>query len=166
MKWITRSNAKVDRVACPWLIQRFIDPAAEFMFVHEERLVEAARRENAVPFDAPRIKEVPLNHRGARCTFEAILSDYQLHDPGLTRLGLIVRSADVRGQEHVAQEGTGLKAIAQGFASLGISDHERLAKMFPVYDALFEYEQRVKRNAPTMWCVMNGRQTRKRENSL
>jgi hypothetical protein len=78
------------------------------MFVDEERLLEAAQRENALPFDAPRISEVPLNHRGKCCTFEAILSDYRLHDAGLARLGLIVRAADVRGQEHVAKEGTGL----------------------------------------------------------
>ncbi len=152
MKWVTRKNVKVDRVACPWLIRRFVDPTAEFMFVDEERLLEAAQRENALPFDAPRISEVPLNHRGKCCTFEAILSDYRLHDAGLARLGLIVRAADVRGQEHVAKEGTGLKAIAHGFASLGISDHERLAKMFPVYDALLEYEQRVRRSVPTI-CV-------------
>jgi hypothetical protein len=152
MKWVTRENVKVDRVACPWLIRRFVDPEAEFMFVGEERLLEAARRENAVAFDAPRIKGVPLNHRGKCCTFEAIVSDYKLYDQGLTQLGLIVRAADVRGQERVAKEGTGLKAIAHGFASLGISDHERLAKMFPLYDALLEYEQRVRRNVPTI-CV-------------
>ena len=152
MKWVTRKNVKVDRVACPWLIQRFVDPTAEFMFVDEERLIEAAWRENAVAFDALRIQGVSLNHRGKCCTFEAILSDYKLHDQGLIRLGLIVRAADVRGQEHVAKEGTGLKAIAHGFSSLGIPDHERLAKMFPIYDALFEYEQRVRRSVPTI-CV-------------
>ena len=151
MKWITRANVKVDRVACPWLIRRFIDPQAEFLFVSEERLIEAAKREHATAFDAPRIKEVPLNHREKCCTFEAILSDYKLRDPGLARLALIVRSADVRGQEHVAKEGTGLKAIAHGFASLGIPDHERLAKMFPMYDALFEYGQRVRRSVPDLW---------------
>jgi hypothetical protein len=151
MKWITRNNVKVDRVACPWLIRRFIDPAAEFLFVPEERLVEAAQRESAVPFDAPRIKQIFLNHRGVHCTFEAILSDYGLHDPGLTGLGLIVRAADVRGQEHVAKEGTGLKAISNGLASMGIPDQERLTKMFPIYDALFEYEHKRKLTVPVMW---------------
>lgn len=142
MKWITRSNVKVDRVACPWLIQRFVDPAAEFLFVPENDLLEAAKREGAIPFDAPRLPEVKLNHRGQRCSFEAILEDYKLTDPALARLALIVRAADVKGQEHVAAEGLGLRALAEGFAALGISDEERLARQFPVYDALYEYSRR------------------------
>ncbi len=139
MKWITRENVKVDRVACPWLIQRFVDPDAQFLFVPEEKLLAAARGQNAIPFDATRLREVKLNHRGDRCTFEAILEDYKLADPALHRLGLIVRAADVKGQEHVAPEGLGLRAIAHGFAQLGISDEERLARQFPVYDALYAY---------------------------
>jgi len=94
VKWITRSNAKVDRVACPWLILRFIDARAEFLFVAEDQLLETARREGAIPFDATRFPEVKLNHRGERCTFEAILEDYKLNDPALRRLSLIVRGAD------------------------------------------------------------------------
>ncbi len=139
MKWITRANVKVDRVACPWLIKRFVDPEAEFLFVPEDKLLEAARRENATPFDASRLPEVKLNHRGNRCTFEAILEDYHLTDGALQRLGLIVRTADVKGQEHVAPEGLGLRALAEGFAQMGISDQERLARQCPVYDALYEY---------------------------
>jgi len=139
MKWVTRSNVKVDRVACPWLIRRFIDPQAEFLFVPEEQLLDAARKEGAMPFDATRFPEVKLNHRGERCSFEAILEDYRLADPALQRLALIVRGADVTGQEHVAPESLGLRAIAHGFAATGISDEERLAKEFPIYDALFEY---------------------------
>lgn len=142
MKWITRSNVKVDRVACPWLIQRFVDPAAEFLFVPENELLETAKREAAIPFDAPRLPEVKLNHRGQRCSFEAILEDYELTDPALARLALIVRAADVKGQEHVAAEGLGLRALAEGFAALGISDEERLARQFPVYDALYEHSRR------------------------
>jgi hypothetical protein len=142
MKWITRSNVKVDRVACPWLIRRFVDPAAEFLFVPEGELLAAARRENAVPFDAPRLAEVKLNHRGERCSFEAILEDYKLADPALARLALIVRAADVKGQEHAAPEGLGLRALAEGFALSGIPDEERLARQFPVYDALYEYARR------------------------
>ncbi len=141
MKWITRRNIKVDRVACPWLILRFIDPAAEFMFVAEDELVNTARKEDAIPFDAPRLSEVKLNHRGERCTFEAIIEDYRLSAPGLPRLALIVRAADIKGQEHVAPEGLGLRAIADGFASLGLSDEERLARQFPVYDALYEHSR-------------------------
>jgi hypothetical protein len=139
MKWITRSNVKVDRVACPWLIRRFIDPQAEFLFVPENLLLETARKIGATPFDASRIPEVQLNHRGERCTFEAILEDYGLNDSTLHRLALIVRGADVKGQEHVAPESAGLRAIAHGFALAGISDEERLAREFPIYDALYEY---------------------------
>ena len=139
MKWITRSNVKVDRVACPWLIRRFVDSRAEFLFVPEDQLLDTARKENAIPFDATRFPEVKLNHRGERCTFEAILEDYKLTDQALHRLALIVRGADVRGQEHICPESLGLRAIAHGFALTGLSDEERLAKEFPIYDALYEY---------------------------
>ena len=139
MKWITRSNVKVDRVACPWLIRRFIDAHAEFLFVPEDQLLDAARKEGATPFDATRFSEVRLNHRGERCTFEAILEDYKLTDPALHRLAPIVRGADVKGQEQVSPESLGLRAIAQGFALTGISDEERLTREFPVYNALYEY---------------------------
>jgi len=88
MKWITRAHIKVDRVACPWLIRRFIDPEAQFLFVEESQLLEIAARENAIPFDAPRLSEVTLNHRGMRCSFEAIVEDYQLQAPGAGALGL------------------------------------------------------------------------------
>jgi len=141
MRWITRENIKVDRVACPWLITRFVDEAAEFLFVPEADLLETARRESAIPFDATRLAEVILNHRGDRCTFEAILEDFHLSNPALERLGRIVRAADVKGQESVAPEGLGLRAMAQGFAALGLSDEERLRRQFPMYDALYAYAQ-------------------------
>jgi hypothetical protein len=143
MKWITRRNVKVDRVACPWLIRRFIDSEAEFLFVDEDKLLGMAEREQAIPFDAPRLPQVKLNHRGERCSFEAIVEDYRLAARGLTRLALIVRAADIKGQEHIASEGIGLRAIAEGFAGMGISDEERLARQFPVYDALYEYCRRL-----------------------
>ena len=139
MKWITRSNVKVDRVACPWLIRRFVDSQAEFLFVPEDKLLDTARKEEAIPFDANRFPEGMLNHRGERCTFEAILEDYKLTDPALHPLALMVRGADVKGQEHVSPESLGLRAIAHGFAVTGISDEERLAREFPLYDALHEY---------------------------
>jgi len=132
----------VDRVACPWLIRRFIDPAAEFLFVDEADLLSTAARENATPFDAPRLSLLKLNHRGDRCTFEALIEDYNLRQSGLDRLALIVRAADIKGQEHVAAEGLGLRAIAEGFAAMGLPDDERIAKQAPVYDALLEYCQR------------------------
>jgi len=139
MRWITRENIKVDRVACPWLIKRFVDREAQFIFVPEAELLAAAKREDATPFDATRFTEVVLNHRGDRCTFEAILEDFHLSDPALQRMGHIVRAADVKGQESVAPEGLGLRAIAQGFAALGLSDDERLRQQFPMYDALYAY---------------------------
>jgi hypothetical protein len=143
MKWITRKNVKVDRVACPWLIQRFVDQDAEFIFVEEDKLLGTAESMKAIPYDAPRIAEIKLNHRGQRCTFEAIIEDYKLDDPALERLALIVRAADVKGQEQAASEGIGLRSIAEGFAAMGLSDEERLARQFPVYDALYEYTQRL-----------------------
>jgi len=141
MKWITRRNIKVDRVACPWLIKRFVDPQAEFLFVEEKDLLEQAKQQDAIPFDAPKIDAIKLNHRGPKCTFEAIVEDYKVGDPAVSRLALIVRSADIKGQEGVAAEGIGLRSIAQGFAALGLSDTDRLARQFPVYDALYAYVQ-------------------------
>ena len=129
----------MDRVACPWLIRRFIDAQAEFLFVPEDQLLDTACRQKAIPFDATRFPEVKLNHRGERCTFEAILEDYKLSDPALQCLALIVRGADIKGQEHGSLESLGLRAIAHGFALTGISDEERLARQFPIYDALYEY---------------------------
>src|SRR5881275_3672668 len=104
MKWITRKDIKVDRVACPWLIKKFIDPQAEFLFVEEKDLVEQARIQDAIPFDAPKLEAIKLNHRGTRCTFEAIIEDYAISDSAVQRLGLIVRAADVKGQEEAAPE--------------------------------------------------------------
>jgi hypothetical protein len=138
MKWITRAHIKVDRVACPWLIRRFTDPEAQFLFVEESQLLEIAARENAMPFDAP-LSEVKLNHRRVRCSFEAIVEDYHLQAPGLERLALIVRAADVKGQEQAAPEGICVRAIAQGFSAMGLADEELLVRQFPVYDALYEY---------------------------
>ena len=141
MKWITRKDIKVDRVACPWLIKRFVDPQAEFLFVEEKDLLIESKRQSATPFDAPKIDAIKLNHRGPHCTFEAIIEDYSLSDPAVQRLGLIVRAADVKGQEDAAPEGIGLRSIAQGFAAMGLSDEERLARQLPVYDALYAYVQ-------------------------
>jgi hypothetical protein len=138
VEWVTRKNIKVDRVACPWLIQRFIDPQARFLFVTEGELLETAKS-GPIPFDAPNLPQVKLNHRGNRCSFEAIMEDFKLDAPGLDRLALIVRAADVKGQEHVAAEGQGLRAIAEGFAALGLSDEDRLKYGFQIYDALLEY---------------------------
>lgn len=145
MEWITRKNVKVDRVACPWLIKRFVDPDARFLFVAEEDLLESAKR-GPIPFDAPRLSEVKLNHRGDHCTFEAIMDDFNLTSPGLEKLALIVRAADIKGQEHVAPEGAGLRAIAEGLVALRLPDEERLHHGFQIYDALLEYAKSAKQN--------------------
>ncbi len=145
MKWITRKDIKVDRVACPWLIKRFVDPQAEFLFVEEKDLVEQARIQDAIAFDAPKIEAIKLNHRGPRCTFEAIIEDYSISDPVLQQLALIVRAADIKGQEGMAPEGIGLRSMAQGFAAMGLLDEDRLARQFPVYDALYAYVRTVEK---------------------
>lgn len=145
MEWVTRKNVKVDRVACPWLIKRFVDPDARFLFVAEEELLESAKC-GPIPFDAPRLSEVKLNHRGDHCTFEAIMDDFNLTSPGLEKLALIVRAADIKGQEHVAPEGAGLRAIAEGLVALGLPDEERLRQGFQIYDALLEYAKSAKQN--------------------
>src|SRR5712672_241985 len=142
MKWITRERVKVDRVACPWLIRRFVDKDAEFIFVEEDKLLSLAESMKAIPCDAPRIPEIKLNHRGQRCTFESIIEDYKISDLAIGHLALIVRAADVKGQEHVSPVGLGLRAIAEGFAAMGLPDEERLGGQFPVYDALYEYASR------------------------
>ena len=108
----------------------------------EKELVERARQEGAIPFDTPKIEVIKLNHRGSRCTFEAIVEDYEVSDPVLARPAQIIRATDVKGQESVAVEGIGLRSIAQGFADMGLSDEDRLARPFPVYDALYAYVQR------------------------
>jgi len=137
MKWITRERVKVDRVACPWLITHFIDPAAEFLFVPPERVLTVADRERAIPFDVP---EVALGHHDGKCSFEAILAQYRLDDPALHLLAQIVHGADVAADLYGRPEAPGLRAIAEGFRHLGLKDdHAILAKEFIVYDALYAY---------------------------
>jgi hypothetical protein len=140
LKWITREHVKVDRVACPWLIQRFVDPQAEFLFVPAEQVPEIAAREGATPFDA---KGVELGHHGKECSFEAILRKYDLmKDPALALMGKIVNGADTDNTLWNQPEGAGLQAIADGFRHLGFkNDHEILAHEFIVYDALYAYCQ-------------------------
>jgi len=140
MKWITRERVKVDRVACPWLIKKFVDPNAQFLFVPAEKVMERAEREGAIPFDVP---DVELGHHEGRCSFEAILAKYGLRDPALQLLGQIVHGADVEADLYGRPEAAGLKAVAEGFRDLGLKDdHEILAKEGIVYDALYAYCQR------------------------
>lgn len=139
MKWITRQNVKVDRVACPWLVRRFIDPDAEFLFVEEDQVLPMAEHTGATPFDMPRNPELKFTHHDGLCTFEVMIREYALKDPALARLAKIVHGADIRGEESATAEAPGLQAIAEGFAAMGISDEERLAHGFPIYDALYAW---------------------------
>lgn len=137
MKWVTREKVKVDRVACPWLILKFVDPQAEFLFVPADRVMEVAAREGAVPFDVP---DVELGHHEGRCSFEAIVRKYGIDDPAVRLLAEIVHGADVSPDLYGRPEAPGLKAIAEGFRYLGLADdHEVLAREFVVYDALYAY---------------------------
>ena len=137
MKWITRERAKVDRIACPWLISRFIDPHPEFLYVPADQVRAEAERQGAVPYDIP---DVELGHVGPLCSFDAVMKKYGLQgtDPALDRLALIVRGADTADKE-LTPESRGLDAIAGGFQHMEISDHEKLDREFPVYDALYVY---------------------------
>ena len=135
MKWVTREKARVDRIACPWLIRRFIDPDPTFLFVPADQVLEVARREDARPYDVPGVE---LGHRGDRCSFDAFLAVYRLDDPALHALAEIVRGADTSARE-LTRESWGLYAVASGFREIVRDDHESLARQFPVYDALYAY---------------------------
>ena len=138
MKWVTRERVKVDRVACPWLIKKFIDPHAEFLFVPADQVMEVARREGATPFDVPGVE---FGHHGKECSFDALVKKHQLdRDPAVVLLARIVNGADTDNSFWNQPEAPGLKAIAEGFRHLGLKDdHEILAKEFVVYDAFYAY---------------------------
>ena len=137
MKWVTRERVKVDRVACPWLIRRFVDPQAEFLFVPAAAVAETAARQGAIPFDVPGCE---LGHHEGRCSFEAFLEKYELRDPALELLARIVHGADVERDLHGRPEAAGLKAIAEGFRLLGLpDDHAILERESVVYDALYAW---------------------------
>lgn len=139
MKWITRERVKVDRVACPWVIRKFVDPKAEFLFVPPGQVLSIAEREGATPFDVP---DVELGHHDGKCSFEAIVTKYAISDPAIALLARIVHGADVSEDLYGQPEAPGLKAVAEGFQQMGLKDdHEILALEFPVYDALYVYCQ-------------------------
>jgi len=142
MKWVTRARPKVDRVACPWLIKRFVDPQAEFLYVPPEQVTEVAKREGAIPFD---VANVELGHHGLECSFDAVIKKYKLTDPALQRLALIVRGADTDAKDLTPQS-RGLDAIAEGFRLVYQDDHELLEREMSVYDALYAYCQQIEQN--------------------
>ena len=142
MKWVTRENVHVDRVACPWLIRKFVDAKAEFLFVPADQVVAVAEREGATPYD---VKGVELGHHGKECSFDAILKKYRLtSDPALVLLARIVNGADTDNSLWNQPESAGLKAVAEGFRGLGFkNDHELNAAEWIVYDALYAYCKRI-----------------------
>lgn len=136
MKWITRRHARVDRIACPWLIRRFIDPAAEIHWVPEADVFEEAERLGAIPFD---VQAVDYGHHGEECSFDAFLVRHGLRsDAALVRLAAIVRGADT-GRPELAPESPGLLALAGGFWAMNLSDEDSLRMQSPLYDALYMY---------------------------
>jgi len=141
MKWITRSHVHVDRVACPWLITRFIDNEAEFLFVPTSQIERVVKETAAIPFDAPGVE---LGHGSdGRCSFESIILKYGLKEPGLLRLAKIVHAADVDKDIDTDPLARGLEAIASGYSLRFPEDEENLAHQFEVYDALY------------VWCRMD-----------
>jgi len=133
MRWATREKAKVDRIACPWLIQRFVDRDAEFLYLPADTKWDEVK--DAIPYDAPGVE---FGHHGPECSFDAIIKKYKLTDPALLLLAKIVRSADTDNKS-LTPEGFGLEAIADGFRRIALDDFDNQRLQFPVYDALYAY---------------------------
>lgn len=136
MKWITRSHVHVDRVACPWLITRFIDSEAEFLFVPKSQIDQMTKETGGIPFDAPGVE---LGHHDGRCSFESIILKYKLNDPGLLRLAKIVHAADIAEDLDADPIARGLEAIATGYSLRYPDDLQNLERQFEVYDALYAW---------------------------
>lgn len=137
MKYVTRKNANVDRIACPWLIKRFVDSDAEFLYVDRDDVMRVAAEQGAIPYDVPNVE---LGHVAGRCSFESIVEWSKVDDPALVLLGRIVHGADIPEEIAIEPEAAGLRAIAYGFAALhGEDDHRKLALETPVYDALYAW---------------------------
>jgi hypothetical protein len=148
MKWVTRERVKVDRVACPWLIRKFIDPEAEFLFVPEAEVLGIAKQQGAIPYD---VKGVEFGHHGKECSFDALVKKHQLDgDPAIVLLGKIVNGADTDNSLWNQPEAAGLNAVAEGFRHLGFTDdHQLIAAEAIVYDALYAYcREMIRRGKP------------------
>jgi hypothetical protein len=140
MKWVTREHPHTDRIACPWLIRRFIDHDAEIVYVPRDEVLGYAEREGAISFDAPGAK---YTHRDGKCSFETLMEEYNLGaDPALALVARVVHGADVSEDADITPQSRGLEAIARGFMDLGVTDQEQLALELPVYDALYSWAQR------------------------
>ena len=140
MKWITRERPKIDRVACPWLIARFIDRDAEFVFAPPSEVKRLAAETGAIPFD---VEGVELSHDGPLCSFDALLAKYQLDDPSLQELAVIIRGADTARLD-LAPQAAGLFAISLGLSHNFRDDHEQLRHGFVIYDALYAWSRHVR----------------------
>lgn len=140
MKWITRERPKIDRIACPWLIARFIDKSPEFLYVPAAEVLRVAQEQDAVPYDIPGVE---FSHVGDLCSFDAFLSKYELDDPPLAELAMIVRGADTSRLDLTPQSG-GLFAISLGLSVLYDDDHEMLKHGMVIYDALYAWCQSAK----------------------
>lgn len=145
MLWVTRSHVHVDRVACPWLITRFVDSQADFLFVPTSQIDEVVAKTGAIPFDAPGVE---LGHKEGKCSFESIIQKYGLKEPGLLRLAEIVHAADVRQDIDKDPIARGLEALATGFSLRFPQDKENLAHQFVVYDSLYA------------WCRLDAAKTK------
>ena len=143
MKWVTRERPKIDRIACPWLIARFIDAAAEFLYVPAAEVMAVAKKTGATPFDVPNVE---YGHHGDRCSFDAFVERHDLADPALRRLAEIVRGADT-GRPELTAQSPGLLAISQGLSAVFADDHEMLRHGMVVYDALYAWCQAETRRA-------------------
>jgi hypothetical protein len=139
MKWVTREHPHTDRIACPWLILRFIEADAEIVYVPREEVLSYATREGAISFDAPGAR---YTHRDGKCTFETIIEEYDVGgDPALALVAKVVHGADVSEDADITPQSAGLEAIARGFMHLGVDDNRQLELELPVYDALYAWAQ-------------------------
>jgi hypothetical protein len=135
-KWVTRERPKIDRIACPWLIRRFVEPGAEFIYVPADQVFSAAKETGAIPYDIPGAE--PFAHDGELCSFDALINHYDLKDPALHRLALIVRAADT-ARHDLAAEASGLHAISMGLSANIPDDHAMLEHGMIIYDALYTW---------------------------
>lgn len=139
MKWVTREKAKVDRIACPWVISRFVDKEPEFLFVPKEKVMEVAKSQNAIPFDSPGAELYHYEENGKEyVSFDSVIKKYNLKDPALLEFAKIVRGADANIPDAPA-ESAGLEAAALGFRQIAKDDHENMKLQFPFYDAMYAY---------------------------
>ena len=136
MQWVTREHPKTDRIACPWLIRKFIDPDAEIVYVPRDEVLEYAEREGATSFDAP---GATYTHRDGKCSFETLVEEFRIDDPAIAILARVVHGADVADDRDATPQSRGLEAIAEGFALLNIDDQRQLELELPVYDALYAW---------------------------